>query len=145
MSAPSIRPATVPFGSPMGFPPMRQVFSVERDGLFGGRQFHAGELALVDGVAEEGDLVVLVAAGPGRPRLGRVVGNRLLGDRGEPCLMSRWEVAGRVVGVIRPVGTGWCVELFDQPGLVGMATGQEAGEAIAPRFSAPTQLDLFAA
>ncbi|MEZ4319464.1 MAG: hypothetical protein R3F61_18255 [Myxococcota bacterium] len=121
---------------PSGTPASIQVFSVVRDGEFAGRRFRSGELAVVEGMPEEGDAVVLVAVGPGRPRLGRVVGNRLMGDRGEPCLMSRWEVAGRVAGVIRPVGTGWAVEMFDQPGIVGMAAdavthGWEAREVAA--------------
>ena len=144
MSAPSLRPATLDSALSRSVPAGVQVFSVARDGDFGGRRYRAGELAVVEGVPEEGDPVVLVAVGPGRPRLGRVHRNQLLGEHGEPCLMSRWEVAGRVVGVIRAVGTGWAVEMFAQPGVIGMASEVPA----APATAAPepvAQLDLFAA
>ncbi|MCB9677020.1 MAG: hypothetical protein H6737_18025 [Alphaproteobacteria bacterium] len=148
MFAPSLRNATLGFEAPSTLPVGIRVFGIVRDGEFAGRHYRSGELAVVvGGVPEEGDAVVLVAVGPGRPRLGRVQGNRLIGDRGEPCLMSRWEVAGRVEGVIRPVGAGWAIEMFDQPGIVGMAADRAPGvlEGTPEPVRPVAQLSLFAA
>jgi hypothetical protein len=91
------------------------VFSVARDGHFGGRAFRAGELVIVSGQPEHGDAVVLIANGPGRPMFGRVDGHRLLGMHGEPCLLSRWQVADRLAGVVRSVGNRWSIEWFGAP------------------------------
>lgn len=139
---------------PSGFPLEGRLFEVVRGGVFGGRTFAEGELLWAGATAEEGDRVVLVARGPGRPRLGCVRGRQLLGDHGEPCHTSRWEVAGKLLGVVRPVGAGWAVERLDAPGLVGMAPSA-GGERGAPASAggtgrpapavAPGQLSLFAA
>ncbi len=120
-TAPSLRAASPSHARPAGIPSSAQVFSVARDGEFGGRSFRSGELVIVSGTPEQGDSVVLVARGPGRPMLGRVDGLRLLGDHGEPCLLSRWSVAGRLVGVVRSVGSRWSIEWF------GASTAQGAG------------------
>lgn len=133
------RPANLPAGV--------QAFSVARGGEFAGRRFSEGEIALVGGAVEEGEALVLVALGHGRPRLGTVRGSRLIGDRGEPCLTSRWEVAGRLLGIARPVGAGWAVDAFDAPGIVGMApsAAPEQGAPASVGGRSMVQLSLFAA
>ncbi len=153
--SPALRVQNVPFAGSLDVPETVRMFSIVRDGWFAGREFRAGEVALVHGTPEEGDAVVLVAAGPGRPRLGRVQGLQLVGDQGEPCLMSRWEVAGRVIGVARPMGTVWVIERFDgvfgdvldaRPAQAASAsTGGWRACAAEGRRVSVGQLDLFAA
>jgi hypothetical protein len=160
MLVPSLALHEAPLALPHGLPFGGRLFRVAHGGQFGGRRFQAGELALVGGIPQEGDAVVLVAIGPGRPRLGSVQGRRILGDRGEPCLTSRWEVAGRLLGVLRPVGTGWAVELVHQGDvdgtseLVGMVPSAAVERGAPPSVGgrshysgrAPEgQLSLFAA
>lgn len=151
LKSPALRVQTVPFAGAPDVPSSVQAFSVVRDGMFAGRMFRSGEVALVHGGPEEGDAVVLVAQGPGRPRLGRVQGNQLVGDRGEPCLMSRWEVAGRVIGVARPMGAVWVIEHFDGMTAEAVVDGRftatlaEATPVQATQAVPIRQLDLFAA
>ena len=114
-TVPFLRIASPQHARPAGIPATAQVFSVARDGQFGGRSFRAGELVIVAGQPEQGDSVVLIANGPGRPMFGQVDGHRLLGMHGEPCLLSRWQVAGRLAGVVRSVGTRWSIEWFGAP------------------------------
>jgi hypothetical protein len=73
-------------------------FVVVGAGTFGGRAYQVGEVLLCGGTAATGEVVVLVASGVGRPRLGTAVGLRFLGDGGEPCHPARWRSAGKVVG-----------------------------------------------
>ncbi|MCA9569952.1 MAG: hypothetical protein KC656_19035 [Myxococcales bacterium] len=141
MNTPSLVPAADAFPLPATFPVGTRVFDVRRDGAFAERVFRTGERLLVDGAGSVGDPVVLVARGPGRPRLGFVARDGLVGDRGEPCLASRWEVAGRVIGVARPLANGWSVERFDAPDLLGMVATPQAAVAQVP----VVQLSLFAA
>ena len=110
MIAPTLLPVSRHFTLPDEVPQAAQLFRVVRSGVFGARRFTAGEIAWVESGATDGDSVVLVALGFGRPRFGRVLGRRLLGATGEPCLASRWEVAGQVCGVLRPAGAEWAVE-----------------------------------
>lgn len=145
MASPSMSSETLHMQLPEAFPEGARLFRVTRDGSFDGRVYRAGELALVDGSPGEGDSVVLVAIGHGRPRLGRVAGTQLLGDQGEPCHLSRWEVAGRLRGVVRPVGAGWAVEMFDRPGVVGMTSAPVASSIPVHAPAPQQQLSLFAA
>lgn len=72
-------------------------FVVVRSGEFNGRTWRVGEgLACVAPVADEARAVVLVARGPGRPRLGTLEGESMRGDAGEPCSPERWQAAGAV-------------------------------------------------
>ncbi len=80
-------------------------FEVIEAGVFRGRHYGVGELILCGGSPTPGSTVVLVARGLGRPRLGAVLGGRLLGDRGETCSEARWQVCGRVLAVLRPTST----------------------------------------
>lgn len=134
MSAPSILPAQQAFSLPANLPRGTEVYEVHQSGRFGDQVFSKGERLLVEGAPECGDAVVLVARGPGRPRLGWVRSTGLVGDCGEPCLSRRWRAAGRLVGIARPLAGGWQVTRFDEPDLVGMVRDVRAG-----------QLELFAA
>lgn len=78
-------------------------FRVVREGMFGGHFYNLGDIVVCRGKARPGDATVLVARGNGRPRMGRLIGTRLVGDAGEPCHPVRWMSAGRV----EPVGPAW--------------------------------------
>lgn len=75
------------------------LFAVVSSGEFAGRRYQTGEVLVCRG-AEVGEPVVLAPRGPGRPMLGHVDGERLLGDAGEPCAPERWSAAGRVERVL---------------------------------------------
>jgi len=75
----------------------RSRFQVLRAGRIGEVAFSAGDVIVCGGEPLDGDLTVLVARGPGRPRFGRVRGIRLLGEVGEPCDAARWRPAGRIL------------------------------------------------
>jgi hypothetical protein len=139
MHAPLLNPSSRRFHLP-GQPHAAIAFEIRTDGRVDGRAFSSGEHLLLEPGAQDGDAVVLVATGPGRPRLGFVRGATLVGDRGEPCARSRWSVAGRIVGVARPLGADWRVEPFDAPHVVGLDRTQEPA---APER--PGQLSLFVA
>lgn len=145
MMAPSIVPATQAFPLPAHLPAGAQVFEVVRSGSFAGHVFSKGERLIVDGAAQRGDAVVLVARGRGRPRLGQVRAHGLVGDLGEPCLERRWAVAGRLLGVASQLAGGWQVSRFDEPEVVGMVSGSVAPTAVVDAPAAVGQLDLFAA
>jgi len=66
------------------------------------------------GEARQGDDVVLLPCGHGRPQFGRLDGIRLLGAEGEPCHPARWQVAGKIVLAYRQQSDGWMVELLDR-------------------------------
>ncbi len=72
-------------------------FRVSRSGACGGRLFHLGaDLEVATRTPVDGEPVVLVPRGPGRPRLGTVRKGRLYGAAGEPCAPAWWTVAGPV-------------------------------------------------
>jgi hypothetical protein len=75
----------------------RSRFQVLRGGRIGGVEFAAGDVIVCGGEPLDGQLTVLVARGPGRPRFGQVRGIRLLGEVGEPCDAARWRAAGRIL------------------------------------------------
>lgn len=75
------------------------LFAVVSAGDYAGRHYLTGEVLVCRG-AEVGEPVVLTPRGPGRPMLGRIDGERLLGDAGEPCAPERWSAAGRVERVL---------------------------------------------
>lgn len=75
------------------------LFAVVSSGDFAGRRYLTGEVLVCRG-AEVGEPVVLTPRGPGRPMLGRIEGERLLGDAGEPCAPERWSTAGKVERVL---------------------------------------------
>ena len=75
-------------------------FVVVQSGVFNGRPWNVGDVVVCQGMATDGEAVVLVARGMGRPRLGTVAGHRFYGDCGEPCSRARWEAAGRIVAVL---------------------------------------------
>lgn len=143
MSAPQLIPSARQFHLPTNATDVRS-FEVRQRGCMGEQVFNTGEHLLLDGAPCDGDLVVLTARGPGRPRLGRVSGSGLVGDRGEPCSHTRWAVAGRVVGVARPLAGGWSVQHFDSPTVFGIQPVRRVVREPAPKV-ALGQLSLFAA
>lgn len=112
---------------PEAFRPVRQhLYAVIESGDFGGRRYAVGEVVVCRGEATNTEPVVLVPRGPGRPMLGRVVGEALTGDAGEPCAPARWTVAGRierVLGGSNPV-TDACVRFARTGRIVSMATSR---------------------
>jgi hypothetical protein len=90
-----------------------ELFLVTAEGTYEGQKYAVGELIVCRGEARNGDTTVLVPKGHGRPRLGRIVGTRYLGDAQEPCHPARWAPAGRVVARYRRVDVGWIIELQD--------------------------------
>jgi hypothetical protein len=100
MTAPEIAPLremlrVTGHAAPAGWE--RVQFVVVRSGEFNGRRWCVGEgLVCVAPGEEEARAVVLVARGPGRPRLGTLDGEAMRGDAGEPCSPERWQAAGAV-------------------------------------------------
>jgi hypothetical protein len=143
-SAPTIRPLNEPVTGVTQ--PGVRLFVVTSEGRFGGCTFATGEVLVCRGEARSADLTVLVARGHGRPRLGSVVGTRLVGDAGEPCLPERWQAAGKLVARYRHAAHGWVVELLDGGAGDLPAAGARVGAGEAPaRAEASAQLSLFAA
>lgn len=120
MFAPALMLSTTPLHLPANLPDDVIAFEVLRGGSFNGHVFRSGDQVLVHGVPEDGDEVVLVTTGRGRPRFGSLERQRLLGDQGEPCSMDRWAAAGRLLAVARPVPGGWTVEDLDDTNVVGL-------------------------
>lgn len=99
-----------------GAPPLvaaRACFVAVREGRFGALGFAAGDVLVCDGEARHGDMVVLVARGHGRPRLGLVHGTELIGDAGERCHRARWRPAGRLLAVARQRQGRWLLSVPD--------------------------------
>lgn len=90
-------------------------FVVVSPGRFLGRSWQVGEVVVCAGHADDDDVVILVAAGLGRPRFGSLRNGDLHGDAGEPCSRRRWVNAGRVMAVGRVDGT------FEEVGLSASA------------------------
>jgi len=105
-----------------------QLFVVRREGEFGGQSYEAGQVVVCRGTPRCGEVVVLVALGHGRPRLGRVEGLGFTGDAGEPRDPARWVAAGKVVAAIRKRPQGWVVELSSS---AAPTWAGEAWEAVA--------------
>lgn len=78
-----------------------EVFVVTQAGEFAGVRYGAGDVLLCRGDSMDGEPVVLVARGHGRPRLGWTREDELFGDMGEPCSAARWRACGRVAAVMR--------------------------------------------
>ena len=135
----SLHPAARSALPPLADGPSVEHFAVVREGICAHGRWGAGEVLVCRGEARDGDKVVLVARGLGRPRVGSVRKGRLYGDAGEPCHPGRWRVAGRLVATWRPRGEGWVCTLLD--------SGDESGiSAPVSMLSEPSpQLDLFAA
>lgn len=106
-------PQAAPSASRAGASAPVEHFVVVRDGAWAGGSWSAGEVVVCRGEARDGDVVVLVARGHGRPRLGRVVGGELFGDAGERCHPARWRVAGRCVATWTQQRGGWVCVLAD--------------------------------
>ena len=107
MATPTLRPLDLSTETPpkatvlcMSGEP-RHYFVVVAGGEHGGRRLRKGDVVVVGGAARMGDVVVLLASGMGRPRMGRVGATGLLGDAGEPCSAARWSAAGRLLEVAR--------------------------------------------
>lgn len=159
-------PAAAPFRALEG----AELFVVLEAGVYDRRWFGVGEVLVCSGEAQAEDATVLVARGFGRPRIGAVQGDRLIGDAGEPCHPLRWRSAGRVVGkvdglscprvaefirppsvaqsIVRPPSVAQRVEraqrsapVRGEPG-VGAAAGGRWGRSPAAQ---PSQLLLFRA
>ena len=77
------------------------VFVVTSPGDFGGQRYSIGDMLICRGDVGDDEAVVLMARGHGRPRLGWVRGDALSGEAGEPCSVSRWRAAGRIVAVLQ--------------------------------------------
>ncbi len=90
----------------------RRRFQVVRAGRIGDLSFAEGDVIVCGDEPLDGQLTVLVARGPGRPRFGRVKGIRLLGEVGEPCDAARWRPAGRIVAHHRTSEAVEQLELF---------------------------------
>jgi hypothetical protein len=128
-----------------------ELFLVIEAGVYDRRWFGAGEVLVCSGEAQAEDATVLVARGFGRPRIGAVQGDRLIGDAGEPCHPLRWRSAGRVVGKIDGLACPRVAEMVEraqrnapvrgEPG-VGAAAGGRWGRSPAAQ---PSQLLLFRA
>ena len=124
---------------PLADGPTVEHFAVVREGICAHGQWGAGEVLVCRGEARDGDKVVLVARGHGRPRVGSVRKGRLYGDAGELCHPGRWRVAGRLVATWRPRGEGWVCTLLDSDDELGSSS-------VRSTTSEPsTQLSLFAA
>ena len=85
----------------------RHIFEVVISGERDGRQFDLGELVLTSGEAMDGDDIVLVPAGRGRPMFGSLDDGVLRGASGEARSGSRWVIAGRIIGTYRQTGRDW--------------------------------------
>lgn len=134
----SLHPAARSALPPLANGPAVEHFVVVREGDCTHGHWGTGEVLVCRGEPADGDRVVLVARGHGRPRVGTVRKGRLYGDAGEPCHPGRWRVAGRLVATWRARGEGWVCTLADAQ--------EDAGSVpvLEPRERA-VQLDLFAA
>jgi hypothetical protein len=113
------------------------VFVVMTAGEFAGIRYGVGDILLCCGEAVQDEPVVLVARGQGRPRLGWVRGDLLLGDLEEPCSAARWQVGGRVSAVMR--ATARSVALVRGP-----SVPRQPRVRAVPGREALGQLSLFA-
>jgi len=77
------------------------LFEVLQAGTWNGEWYEAGERILCGGVPRNGDPVVLVPSGRGRPVLGRRVGLGWTGASNEPCSPRRWRAAGVAQRIVR--------------------------------------------
>jgi hypothetical protein len=140
-------PSATPFRALQG----AELFVVLEAGVYDRRWFGVGEVLVCSGEAQAEDATVLVARGFGRPRIGAVQGDRLIGDAGEPCHPARWRSAGRVAGKIDGLTCPRVAEMVEraqrsapvrgEPG-VGAAAGGRWGRSPAAQ---PSQLLLFRA
>ena len=97
-----------------------------------------GDLLCVGGAAGPGDLCVLVPRTWGHPMLGRRTRNGLVAEpSGLPASRQRWEVAGKVLGILRgeawyrsPAGGHWGGRSGNE--LVAPARGGAHGSTQAP-------------
>jgi hypothetical protein len=113
-----------------------EAFLVVATGTFGGRAFAVGDLLIAEPVVGDG-AVILVARGPGRPRLGSVHGSAVTGDAGEPCSAHRWRVAGSVRHVPSSRATADAASRFDRGARVALALVRGIGLGAARLAIAP--------
>ena len=133
-----------------------RAFLVVGEGSYRGLEYGVGDVLVCRGEARHGAGTVLVAR-HGRPRLGSVVGQRLLGDAGEACHPGRWRPVGRLWAVYRragPPGGGWRLQRLCEASGEPVAAATESLCAttvgrVVIRSAAPSstrrQLMLFAA
>ena len=127
-------------------------FSVTCSGLFEGLNWKGGDRLILDGRTTDGDLILLISKGRGRPRLGVIREGQILGDSYEPCSTSRWAVAGRVVAVVGRNGDVRVLNgrrVHGHQGVNEKGTGvggRRAAVAMVPSRLTPSsrQLSLFA-
>ncbi len=145
MYTPILAPCTGSMTLPAAVPQAARLFDVRRGGSFGPYRFHTGERLVFAETPTSGDIVALVARGPGRPRLGWISRNGLLGDRGEPCLPERWEVAGKLIGVLRSSVHGWSYHTLADDAPHEQQPPLPVALLRPARATPPRQLSLFAA
>ncbi len=135
-----------------------RAFLVVGEGHFAGVAYSVGDVIVCGGEVRSGGTTVLVAK-HGRPRMGSLLGRRLMGDAGEACHPGRWRPVGAVCRVYRrdPVADGaWRVFSLESASHPAVAPAAEAlaarsmGRLVlrgarAPRRTRQGQLALFAA
>jgi len=77
-----------------------RAFLVVGEGSFAGVAYSVGDVIVCRGEVRSGGTTVLVAR-HGRPRMGSLVGRRLMGDAGEACHPGRWRPVGALCRVYR--------------------------------------------
>ncbi len=86
-------------------------------GVLDGVAWEPGQRAAAIPGVLDGDAIVLLPRGRGRPMAGRLAEGFLLGPWGERCAPQRWDVAGRLVGPFRRAGRRWQPAQPVQPAL----------------------------
>jgi hypothetical protein len=134
-----------------------RAFLVVGEGSFGGTDFSVGDVIVCRGAVRSGGTTVLEAR-HGRPRMGSLLGQRLVGDAGEACHPGRWRPVGALWAVYRRdavAGGAWraiSLSPVEEPStaspepVVAMSMGRVVLRgARAVRAARPGQLALFAA
>jgi len=137
--------------------PGLEAFLVVGEGSYLGVDYAVGDVLVCRGEARSGRPTVLVAR-HGRPRMGSVVGQRLLGDANEPCHPGRWQPVGELWALYRRSAVargGWAVRSLHEASTAAcgapVRTGPPApvGRVVrrrtAQQASQQDQLALFAA
>ncbi len=133
--------------------PGLQAFLVVGEGSYLGVDYAVRDVLVCRGEARSGRPTVLVAR-HGRPRMGSVVGRRLLGDANEPCHPGRWQPVGELWALYRRsarVQGGWAVQSLHgaSAGACGASTSESplapVGRVVRRRRAPQDQLALFAA
>ncbi len=121
-------------------------FLVVGEGRFLDVAYAVGDVLVCRGEPRSGRTTVLEAR-HGRPRLGTVLGQRLVGDAGEACHPTRWRAVGELSAVYRRTASGWVVQHAEEGVLREPAPRVEVASARSRRAPAAQhgQLQLFAA